>query len=742
MPQGRSKSWRVIIFVLLLLVPAWFVSPLLVGDVATALLALGFEKTSFAVARLAEKDEIADDELAVYSAMAELTSKPLVNDDKTVYLWLPKEEFPKETAAKVLELFSEARLEVAKVLGCPPATLWVRAPRHLQERHMGGFGGLFIDVRLDTLLDTHTVYHEVTHATLLEAVSGVGLPTDYPLWFDEGLAEFVPSFLGKTTDYKLFRSPKRAHRLEFSALDWYILGTRDYFPACTVVGKLFELCKQNSDGLPALLKRLRRGDHFIQAVQRAAKVTEHKFARDWEDEYNQKFVEQHDDPSFLIGRANELLLAGNIQIAWVYVGRLKGAAKQSADANFIRAKILLAEAERFRAKKFYKTSVQRLRLAVKALDRIDSGLLVPKARALEDKARALWGEGKMLAAAAGARAEEEISGLPLADENKPSVPKRGSSAMVRVIFPPALVLILILVFICLRYVALPLLVLLWDYTTGSGSVIGPCLLVLLFSIFTKICFGIGFNYCQLIFANQPLIGSSGLFLIYCWVTSLAIWIIGGKIFSVSGGEDPGGFWSLAMSTCVFLVILGGFATILWRVEMVSLIRECSPLAFIHALMLSFVMAAGQETFFRGGLFKSAELSLHVGSAAVVTSLLWAVFHTSLAGSWSSFIVSFVFGILMCSLVTRTGRLGLAIGAAFVVNVVDFVLLGATGDPFSLGLLSGKPSPWTTGDGTGLAALPAWLPLLFVAWCFTLLVINKRFNRDNRTSRIFLSSTRY
>ena len=741
MPRGRSKPWKLVFFVLLLLVPAWLISPLLVGDVASVLLAIGFEKTAFAVARLAEKDEITDQKLAVYSAMAELRSQPLVNEDKTVYVWLPKEEFPKETAAKVLKLFSEARLEVAKVLGCPPPNLWVRAPRYLLHQHMGGFGGLFIDVRLDTLLDARTVYHEVTHATLLSAVSGFGLPTDYPLWFDEGLAEFVPSLLGKTTDYKLFRSPKRESRLEYATLDWHIISHRDYFPATTAVGKLYELCKKEG-GLPALLARMQRGDHFIQAIQRVARVNQDRFAKEWEEEYHSNFVEHHESPAFLIERANELLLAGNIEIAWVYVGRLRGEAKQSADANFIRAKILLAEAKRFKAKKYHKTSVQRLRLATKALDRIDSGLLVPKARELEDKIRAMWAEGKMLAAAAGAKPEEAIAGIPASSEQSPPVIKRGSTAMVRVIFSPALVLLLVLVFICLRYVFLPLLVLLWDYTTGSGSVVGPCLLVLLFSIFTKLCFGVGFNYCQLIFANQPMISSSGLFLIYCWLTSLAIWIIGGKIFSVSGGEDPGGFWSLTMSTCVFVAILGGFATILWRVEMVSVVRGWSPLALIHALLLSFVMAAGQETFFRGGLFKSAELSLHVGSAAVVTSLLWAIFHTSLAGSWNSFLVSFVFGILMCSLVTRTGRLGLAIGAAFVVNVVDFVLLGANGDPFSLGLLSGKIGPWTTGDGTGLAALPAWLPVLFVAWCFSLLVISKRFNRDNRTSRIFLSSTRY
>ncbi len=741
MAQARSKPWRVIVFVVLLLVPAWFVSPLLVGDVAQSLLAVGFERAAFAVARLATEKEVGNEELSVFAAMAELTADPFTNEDKTVYLWAPPKTLPKETAEKVVKLFSEARIEVAKYLGCDPPTLWIRAPRHLLHRHMGGFGGLFIDVRLDTLLDPRTVYHEITHATLLSSVSGVGLPTDYPLWLDEGLAEFVPSALGKTTDYRTFRSAKKGLTLEYANLDWYVLETRDYFPACTAVGLLADKCKPHG-GLASLLARLRRGDHFIQALQRAAHTTEHRFAQEWETLYREKFVEKQDDSTFLLARANELLLAGNVQIAWVYVGRLKGDDKALAEAYYVRAKILVEEALRYKKKKYYKTSLKRLELATKALDHIDAGLLVPKARALEDRVRTLWGEGKMLAAASGNKPEEDLAILPMASDEKASPPKRGSAAMVRVIFPPALVLLLIILFVLLWFVCLPVLAFLWDYTTTSGSVIGPCLLILLFSIMVKGTFGIGFGYLQLMFWSHPLIGHSGLFLIYCWLTSLAIWIVGGKIFSVSGGEDPGGVWSLTMSTLVFTAILGGFATVLWKMGVVVSAGAWSPLAIIHAILLAFVMAAGQETFFRGGLFKSAELSLHVGSAAVVTSFLWAVFHTGLSGTWHSFVVSFVFGILMCSLVTRTGRLGLAIGAAFVVNLVDWILLGAMGDPFVLGLLSGKLSPWTTKDGFGVAALPAWLPVVFVAWCFSLLVISKRFSRENRTSRIFLSSTRY
>ena len=164
------------------------------------------------------------------------------------------------------------------------------------------------------------------------------------------------------------------------------------------------------------------------------------------------------------------------------------------------------------------------------------------------------------------------------------------------------------------------------------------------------------------------------------------------------------------------------------------------------MILALFYAFAHETFFRGGLLKSAETKLHVGSSAVLTSLLWAVFIAFPSYSALRLTVAFISGMLFCSLVTTSASISAAAGGACALHFFDWFILDRGLTPFVYTMFS------SINDSNPLL-LPAleasftslyWVPLVFSGWCLTLIVLKRSSLsfRSNRTSRLFISSNGY
>lgn len=732
--EAKRTSLLLLLAVVVLLAPAWFLVPALVGDAADLLCAFGFPRAALRLAAASPVDEVSDERLGVFEALAELELEPRTTEDDTVRLWLPPDGLPDESVRRALTLLDEARRAVGAALGGAPDRLLVRAPRTLAPRHLGRFTGRFIDLRLDGLMDPGRVYHEVTHAVLAHRLFAGGLPTDLPPWFEEGLAEFLPVALGVAPDFRTQRVPPMAEPLTYDSLDAQVLVRRDYFPACTAVAEVADAAG-GLDALRGLVERLRAGDHFVEALPRVTGLTEAVFARRWEASFNHDFVDASDEPAFLLRRAAEMLAAGGLDVAWVYVGRLGEGARESQEAYFLRARILVAEAERFRAAADHATATDRLRLALKALDRVTGA--VEGSVALRERSRDLFDEERMRSAAQARRPAAPLpSPAPAA-----APPVRSPGFGLRLVLPPALVLFLLLILWGIRSLALPLAGMVWDSLGRSGALLAPCLVVAVGAWFLKVCCGAGLTWGQLLVGDSVLVGRSGGHLLYLWGVAVLLWLVGGRAFGASGGQDPGGGGPMAASCAGYGAALGLAALMLWRFEV--LVPDAvapSAVASIHAVLLAFVTAAGQETFFRGGLFKSAELSLHMGPAAVLSSALFALWVAGPSAAPVRLVAVFAAGVLACGLVVRTGRLGSAVGAALPILVVDWLVLGSGGGVFGGGFLAGGAGldVWRIPDGLGLLSAPAWSPVILVGWLAALAAVRRWRTDGCRTSRIFHS----
>ena len=741
MVQAKPSLLRLVALVILLLVPAFLLSPLLVNEVASVFLYLGFEETAYTIAKSAKAKEVSDEDLLVYRAMANLSGQAISKEDGNVLVYLPEDTIPKEMAPRVLEVFEQARKEISAYLAWEAPKLWVRAPVRIDEETSVG---IYIDVPLHCVLSPEMVYHQVCEYLVAEGL--LFFPRDCPVWFIKGLAEYVPSVLGKSIDFKLIKNPKGSPVIPYHRLGDYTKKTGDLFPACTAVALLDEVARSRG-GLPALLKHLARGEMFIQALQRVCGISEIEFARKWEDSYEKDFLDPSSDRDYFLQRANELLDGERLEAAEIYLDRLSTEDKKSPAARYALARLHFTRGVELREEKSFLSALRDMERALFHLQDIETGMMVPKARSLETGIRSKLGKLRMLAAVAKKEGSRKLSHLIEQERSfsEESTPQRSTPSVMDFVFPPAIVLLVILFYLGLKYILFPLLFFAWSLATRSGGVLAPSIFLLFASFLIKLFLTLLLCPFQWMVFQEQILSCRALYLIYAWLFALIMWAVASRVFAVSGGEDPGDFFSVSSAFFLFALVLSSFCLLLWQVGEVEIsFSHWTFWSLLHAVFLAFVGAVAQETFFRGGIFKSVELSLHVGSASIVSSLLYAFYATGVSGTWLAFGVTFVFGMFLCSLVSSSGRLGFAIGAVFVVNLFNWVLLGASGAPFGLGAMdmAERDGLWLSPYGYELSSLPAWLPVLFLAWCLTQWFASSRFGGDKRSSRIFLSASRY
>lgn len=200
------------------------------------------------------------------------------------------------------------------------------------------------------------------------------------------------------------------------------------------------------------------------------------------------------------------------------------------------------------------------------------------------------------------------------------------------------------------------------------------------------------------------------------------------------------FLSFLSISVLLLLILNYLGYIEWSLGG----KWIGPL--IHSVVLAMVYAFAHETFFRGGLLKSAETKLHVGSSAVFTSLMWAFFITFPDYSAVRLTVAFISGMFLCSLVTTSTSISASAGGAGALHFFDWFILDRGLAPFGYTVFrsinSANPLliPSLAASFTSLF----WVPLVFSGWCLTLMVLKQGSSsrRSNRTSRLFISSDGY
>jgi membrane protease YdiL (CAAX protease family) len=100
-----------------------------------------------------------------------------------------------------------------------------------------------------------------------------------------------------------------------------------------------------------------------------------------------------------------------------------------------------------------------------------------------------------------------------------------------------------------------------------------------------------------------------------------------------------------------------------------------PLGSTAAALLIIVAAPlSEEMFFRGFMFRGLRRSVPFVVAAVISSVVWGLFHYTGAGSWGVVLQLSIFGLALAWLYERTGSIWPTIAVHALNNAIAFALL--------------------------------------------------------------------
>jgi CAAX protease family protein len=100
-----------------------------------------------------------------------------------------------------------------------------------------------------------------------------------------------------------------------------------------------------------------------------------------------------------------------------------------------------------------------------------------------------------------------------------------------------------------------------------------------------------------------------------------------------------------------------------------------PLGSTAAALLIIVAAPlSEELFFRGFMFQGLRRSVPFVVAAVISSVVWGLFHYTGAGSWGVVLQLSIFGLALAWLYERTGSIWPTIAVHALNNAIAFALL--------------------------------------------------------------------
>jgi len=717
--DSKTGAYKLLLLFLVLLPLFWYSSLPLSNLTAKYLSVCGFSDTAYFVGKGVPVDILCDIRLKQLKELSELSSTPETNAEKTVFLYFGKSKPSKDKIKKILSLFEAARTEVGNVIGYIPSSIDVRVVSKCNLNKNLGFNGWDIDMASDQLLDPIIIYREVTHLVSAKCLFSGNIPVSFPKWFYTGVAAYVPSALEKGVDYNLYEGNTS---FSYSDLKTSKLPENQLLPAFVAVSLIAEKDEKNISKFFTLLNR---GALFVEALRDVSGLTEVEFSNLWQQRYNKVIKEKKSDV-FSFVRCNRkfqnILKQINID--------------ETADVT------------------------DDLRMIIATLDKVTNWpseknrerAETLKGEVREKLANQLMKKGGRKSSTTNSKSTNSslINSKPLKNESpkSDSVPlKRSSPFVTKLIFTQILILLIVLIYYCLKLLVLPLLIIIFNKSFRLGSVVLSLLFLYLFLRFVKTI--IGLFFCRFMFLGfeNTCISQSGLLVGYWWISSMVLFICGSLLMESSGGEISfdrtsilRSFLSFTFVIVIALGVLHHFGYIKWSLP------DNSFTPFVHSLVLAFIYAFAHEVFFRGGLLKSAETKLHVGSSAVLTSMAWSIFIVFPDFAWPRLIVAFVVGMLFCSLVTTTGNVSAATGGAAALHFFNWFILGGGTAPFGGAVFTVQniQNPLLIPAFSASFTSLFFVPLVFSGWCLTLIAIKRSngTNRDNRSSRLFISSHGY
>ena len=700
--------FRILILLAIILPVFWYASLPLSGWLAVILSDYGFTEAAYYIGRGTSPEVLSHNQLLRIKELSLLSSEFVANSDKTVFLNSGDIKLSEAKTADIFNLFESARKEVGPIVGYTPSVIRIRVVEATSVVHKIGFNGRYIDLPLGRLLDPYTVYHEVTHLATYGRLFSWNFPVSFPYWLDEGLADYIPSSLKKSYDYSLISREYKKGRLTLSGLDTFTLKEIDPYPACVAVGLIDEL-SGDSGGLARFLSLLAQGTHFVEALRIVTKLTETEFTGRWQERCNNSAVHMDVDSTRL------------------------------ERSSFLKGKVLYEKACQCIAQRKTTDAIKLLRESILEFDKVaplafGGGVAVEKRKTRELLAKQLIDQNSGPSSSKG-------------EESKSGTVERKSIFATKVIFTQVMLLLAVICFYFLKLVVVPLLIVIFHKAFQSGSVITTCLLLYISLRFIKTMTGYVTCRFLLFYGGSEYISYSSLFLFYLWLSAMVMAIYGSLLMDSSGGGSGEekkctlrAFLSFSCISGLSLVVLYYLGYIKW-----SLVGNwIGPL--IHAAILALFYAFAHETFFRGGLLKSAETKLHVGSSAVLTSLIWAIFIAFPSYSALRLTVAFISGMLFCSLVTTSASISAAVGGACALHFFDWFILDRGLVPFLHTMFASvnNSNPLLVPSLEASFTSLYWVPLVFSGWCLTLIVLKRSSlsPRSNRTSRLFISSDGY
>jgi membrane protease YdiL (CAAX protease family) len=711
---GRKKLkvgiYRILILLVILLPSFWYASLPLSGWLAGTLSDYGFAGTGYYIGRGTSVEVLSDDEFARLKELSLLSSEVSSNRERTVFVNFGDIDFSDQKKEAVFTLFENARMEVGPLIGCTPSIIRIRVVKNFSSIHKVGFNGKFIDLPPESLLNPVIVYHEVTRLASYERLFSWNFPASFPLWLDEGLAQYIPSVLGKSPDYRLITREYSKGELSLASLEAISFSGLDPYPASIAVGLIDKLSRE-PNGLARLMAFLAHGAHFVEALKIVTGLTEVQFSIELEKACN-------------VGNGT------------------KDDSSTLDRSNFIKGKVLYEKACRLVSQRSPGEAIKLLREAINDFDKVaplafGSQVAVEKQKARELLAKQMINQNTL----------DQMTSEDGAVKESNSTERRKSVLATKIIFTQLMVLFVIIGFYVLKLIVLPLFMALFSKGFQSGSVISACVILYLSFRFLKTMTGLVACRLLLFYWGTSSVSLSGLLLLYWWLSGLLMLVYGSLLMESSGGDvrdynncTVKAFLSFFCISLLFLVVLNYLGYIKWSLSG----KWIGPL--IHSVILAMVYAFAHETFFRGGLLKSAETKLHVGSSAALTSLMWAFFITFPEYSAVRLTVAFISGMLFCSLVTTSASISAAAGGAGALHLFDWFILDRGLSPFghtvftSINKANHLLFPSLAASFTSLF----WVPLVFSGWCLTLIVLKRGSSsrRTNRTSRLFISSEGY
>ena len=141
-------------------------------------------------------------------------------------------------------------------------------------------------------------------------------------------------------------------------------------------------------------------------------------------------------------------------------------------------------------------------------------------------------------------------------------------------------------------------------------------------------------------------------------------------------------WSVGAAAYGIYILSAIVLAILIQPQQEDLTRELgfgeNPLGdAASALLIIGVAPLTEELFFRGFMFGGLRRNMHWIGAAVISSVVWGVFHFTGPSSWGVVIQLAIFGVVLGWLYEKTGSIWPGIVIHAFNNALAFALLAGT-----------------------------------------------------------------